>query len=100
MKVARDVSKNEKGYVIHNREIRKATVDRIVDISYHGTSNDVMYIKEIKRDYFHELYDLDEATITLKTMLLYDKEILKNQRKELKTQIKELKYKIKNLNSF
>ena len=47
-----------------------------------------------------KLYDLDEATITLKTMLLYDKEILKNQRKELKTQIKELKYKIKNLISF
>lgn len=99
MKYVNEVKKNDKGYVIHNREIVEVTVRDIVDISYHGSSYDVIYVKEISNsdETFRELYDLTEAKELLLKYLESDLNKLKHNKEEIKSNIKDFKRKIKKL---
>lgn len=99
MKYVNEVKKNDKGYVIHNREIVEVTVQDIVDISYHGSSYDVIYVKEIssRDETFRELYDLTEAKELLLKYLESDLNRLKHNKEEIKSNIKDFKRKIKKL---
>jgi hypothetical protein len=99
MKYVNEVKKNDKGYVIHNREIVEVTVRDIVDISYHGSSYDVIYVKEISSsdETFRELYDLTEAKELLLKYLESDLNKLKHNKEEIKSNIKDFKRKIKKL---
>lgn len=99
MKYVNEVKKNDKGYVIHNREIVEVTVQDIVDISYHGSSYYVIYVKEISSsdETFRELYDLTEAKELLLRYLESDLNKLKHNKEEIKSNIKDFKRKIKKL---
>lgn len=61
MKTIRDINIGDNGYIIYNFNNIKVTVSNIVDLSYHGSSYDVFYTKELPGESFNELYTLEES---------------------------------------
>ena len=99
MRVAQDLKKGDKGWVLYDSRPKEVVVTNIEDISYHGTANYIFNAKDLNggniyspenKNYsekFHYLYNEEEV------ILEYIKG-LRNRASRLEKDKKELEYKI------
>lgn len=97
MRYPNELKIGDVGYVIYKDELQCVTVSSIDDISRHGSPCDVIFVKEISGEWFHKLYDCDEAIEIHKSNINKKINKLKNEKDKFKQEIKSLKTMLKSL---